>query len=118
MKLVKFEESGRVKLVELTELGEEVANTLSALNWVLDLAAIDRGIDQIYVREVKGKLRSEMNRESISKHYGRIKERLKKYFEGYPTNISLIARKLTTRVDAILAEALGYPLETYVRRQE
>jgi hypothetical protein len=118
MKLVEFEKSGRIKLIKLTELGEEVANILVGLKRVLGLAELDKKVDQVYAKEVKGKLRSEINKDAILKQYGKIKEKLKEYFEECPPNISILARKLTTRVDRILAETLGYPPESYLSHQE
>lgn len=118
MKLVDFEESGRIKLVKLTKIGGEAANALKMFSQVLELGEIEGKIEQIYVKEVKGKLRGDMDKEAISKQYGRIKEKLEDYFEGYPQNICILARKLSKKVDTILAEALGYPPEPYMSHQE
>jgi chorismate mutase len=117
-KLVQFEETGRIKLVKLTETGVEVANTLDAFVKVLGLANIEKEIDHVYMKEVKGKLRADIDKEGVLKSYNKIKDRIKVYFEGYPKNISILARKLVTRVDTILAEALGYLPETEIPHEE
>ncbi len=118
IKLVQFEETGRLKMVKLTEMGRAAADSLAEFTRIVALAELDGKIDRIYEKEVKGKLRPERDKESIKKQYGTIKENLKVYFEGYPQNISILARKMSTRVDNILAEVMGLPPEAYMSFQE
>ncbi len=118
IKLVQFEETGRIKLVKLTEIGRIVADLVDGFTRIVALAELDGMIDQVYDKEVKGKLKPERDKEAIAKQYNEIKEKLKSYFEGYPQNISILARKMSTRVDNILAEVMGLPPEAYVSFQE
>ncbi len=109
LKLVSFKETGRIKLVNLTELGEEAAGALENLIDLLKLGEAEARVDQIYEREVKGHLREEMNKKAISKQLEKHKENLKLLTEGRPQNVSLFARKLLKKVDEVAAEVLGYP---------
>lgn len=109
LKLVSFKETGRIKLVNLTELGEEAAGVLENFIALLKLGEAEAGVDQIYEREVKGRLREEMNKKAISRELEKYKEKLKKLAEEKPQNVSLFARKLLKKVDEVATEALGYP---------
>ena len=109
LKLVSFKETGRIKLVNLTELGEEAAGVLENFIDLLKLGEAEARVDQIYEREVKGRLREEMNKKAISKQLEKHKENLKRLAEGRSQNVSLFARKLLKKVDEVAAEALGYP---------
>ena len=109
LKLVSFKETGRIKLVNLTELGEEAAGVLENFIDLLKLGETEARVNQIYEREVKGRLREEMNKRMISKQLEKHKENLKRLAEGRPQNVSLFARKLLKKVDEVAAEVLGYP---------
>lgn len=109
LKLVSFKETGRIKLVNLTELGEEAAGVLENFIDLLKLGEAEAGINQIYEREVKGRLRAEMNKKAISKQLEKHKENLKRLAEERSQNVSLFAKKLLKKVDEVVAEALGYP---------
>ncbi len=109
LKLVSFKESGRIKLVKLTELGEEVAKTLIDFMGFLELGEIERELDQTYEKEIKGKLRAEMDKDGISKKFDKLKVKLNKYIEEKPVNMSIFARKLLKKAEGVLAEAFGYP---------
>lgn len=108
LKLVSFKESGRIKLVKLTELGAEVAGILIDFIDLLELGEIEGEIDRVHEKEIKGKLRGEMNKEAISKHFDKLREKLNRYM-GKPNNVQILARKLLRKVDEVLAEAFGYP---------
>lgn len=108
LNLVSFRESGRIKLVKLTELGEEVAGALLGLEDLLGLGEIVAGIEEVYESEIKGRLREEMDKEAISKRLSKFKEKLGRYLEEKPQNVSIVARKLIKKADDTLAEALGY----------
>lgn len=109
LKLVSFKESGRIKLVKLTELGVEAAGLLINFIDLLELGGIEKEIDQAHEKEIKGKLREEMNKEAISKQFGKLKKKLEGYTEAKPSNVSILARKLLKKADEALAEAFGYP---------
>ncbi|MDI6643073.1 MAG: hypothetical protein QMD95_03370 [Candidatus Hodarchaeaceae archaeon] len=109
LKFVSFKESGRIKLVNLTELGSKAAGILISFIDLLELGEIEREMDQTYEKEIKGKLREEMNKEAISKQFDKLKAKLNRYIEEKPTNVSILARKLLKKADDVLAEAFGYP---------
>lgn len=109
LKLVSFKESGRVKLVKLTELGGEAAEFLINFMGILELGEIEKEIDQTYEKEIKGKLREEMDKESISKKFDKLKVKLNRYLETKPASVSILAKKLLKKADGVLAEAFGYP---------
>ncbi|MDI6884046.1 MAG: hypothetical protein QMD00_02740 [Hadesarchaea archaeon] len=109
LKFVSFKESGRIKLVNLTELGSEAAGILISFIDLLELGDIEREMDQTYEKEIKGKLREEMNKEAISKQFDKLKAKLNRYIEEKPTNVSILARKLLKKADDVLAEAFGCP---------
>jgi len=109
LKLVIFKETGRIKLVNLTELGEESAEVIENFIDLLKLGETEAEINQIYEREVKGRLREEMNKKAISRQLEKHKENLRRLAEGRPQNILLFAKKLLKKVDEVAEEALGYP---------
>ena len=109
LKLVIFKETGRIKLVNLTELGEEAAEVIENFVDLLKLGEAEAEVDQIYEREIKGRLREEMNKKAISRQLEKYKENLKRLAEGRPQNVLLFAKKLLKKVDEVVAEALGYP---------
>jgi len=109
LKLVSFKETGRIKLINLTELGEEAAGVLENFIDLLKLGEVEAGVDQIYEREVKGRLREEMNKKAISGQLEKYRGKLKKLAEEKPQNMSLFGRKLLKKVDEVATEALGYP---------
>jgi len=109
LKLVSFKETGRIKLVNLTELGEEVGEVMENFIDLLKLGEAEAGINQIYEREIKGRLREEMNKKAISRQLEKHKENLNRLTEGRPQNVLLFAKKLLKKVDEIVAEALEYP---------
>lgn len=109
LKLVRFKEMGRIKLVNLTELGEEAAAVLENFIDLLRLGDAEAEVNQIYEREIKGRLRAEMNKKAISRQLEKHKENLKRLSEGRPQNVLLFAKKLLKKVEEVAAEALGYP---------
>ncbi len=109
LKLVIFKETGRIKLVNLTELGEESAEVIENFIDLLKLGVTEAEVNQIYDREVKGRLREEMNKKAISRQLEKHKENLRRLAEGRPQNVLLFAKKLLKKVDEVAAEALGYP---------
>ena len=108
LKLVSFREAGRVKLVSLTELGAEVASILDNFTDVLRLGALEAEVDQLYGREVKGRLRGEIDRAGISKKLTRYKRDLETPAVK-PPNVVLFAKRLVKKIDGIVAEVMGYP---------
>ncbi len=111
LKLVSFKESGRLKLVKLTELGDEAAGVMINLIDLLKLGETENELQKTYENEIKGRLREQMNKEQISKHLGKLKDKLNEFSKEKPDNVSVMAKKLLKRIDDTLAETLGYPPE-------
>lgn len=108
LKLVSFKETGRIKLVNLTELGSEVARAIQDFIDLVSLAEAEAKIDQLYEREVKGRLREEVAKQRVSRELGRYKKNLEALTEK-PPNVVLFAKKLIKKIDEIVAEVMGYP---------
>lgn len=107
-KLVSFKETGRIKLVNLTELGSEVTQAIQNFIDLITLAEAEAKVDQLYEREVKGRLREEVAKRRISRELGRYKKNLDALTEK-PPNVVLFAKKLAKKIDAVIAEVMGYP---------
>ncbi|MEM3723559.1 MAG: winged helix DNA-binding protein [Candidatus Hadarchaeales archaeon] len=118
MKLVKFSESGRSKFVCLTETGEEVANGLLELIAFLKLAEIDKEIDLIYDKAIKGKLAEEIDKEEVKSRYLSLKQILTIYFGNSNKKIALYARNLSSRINKVLEETLGHPMISEISHEE
>ena len=108
LKLVSFKETGRIKLVNLTELGVEVAQAIQNFIDLVSLAEAEAKVDQLYEREVGGRLREEVAKQRVSKELVRYKKGLDTLTEKSP-NIVLFAKKLIKKIDGIVAEVMGYP---------
>jgi predicted transcriptional regulator len=108
LKLVSFKETGRIKLVRLTELGVEVAQAIQNFTDLVSLAEAEAKVDQLYEREVRGRLREEVAKQRVSKELGRYKRNLEALTEK-PSNVVLFAKKLIKKIDGIVAEVMGYP---------
>lgn len=108
LKLVSFKKSGRVKLIKLTELGDEVAGVMINLIDLLKLAETENELQKTYESEIKGKLREQMNKEQISKHLNKLKEKLGEFSKEKQNNVSIMSKKLLKRIDDTLAEVFGY----------
>ncbi len=109
LKLVSFRKSGRVKLVKLTELGEEMGKVLINMIGLIKLAEMERELSKIYDREIKGKLREQMNKDSISAQINKLKAKINEFEREAYYNVSVFAKKLIKKTDDTLAEALGFP---------
>ena len=109
LKLVSFKDSGRIKLVKLTELGDEVAKAMINMIDLLKLAEMENELQKTYENEIKGKLREQMNKEQISKHFNKLKDKLGEFSKDKQDNVFIMSKKLLKRIDDTLAEALGYP---------
>ncbi|MFN4132818.1 MAG: hypothetical protein ACK4GQ_00380 [Candidatus Hadarchaeales archaeon] len=118
IKLVRFLESGRSKFVGLTDIGGEVATELLELISLIKLAETDKEIDIIYDKAIKGKLVEQIDKEEIKNKYLSLKRILAGYFENYNKKISLYARGLSSRIDKILEEVLGYPIISEIPHEE
>ncbi|MEW6222590.1 MAG: MarR family winged helix-turn-helix transcriptional regulator [Candidatus Hadarchaeota archaeon] len=111
LKLVVFRKSGRLKLVKLTETGEEATDALMTFLEVAALGEIEREIDLLYEKEIKAKLREEINKTDVEQKLNNLKLKLKEYFDNKQKNISILARKLSKKISDVLVETFGYPPE-------
>jgi hypothetical protein len=109
-RLIKFEKVGRTKLVKLSEFGVEVSESLLSFIKALKLASIAQRVEELYSKEVKGKLRVEMRKEKIRRESERLKEELAAYLGDPSKNLALLARRIACRIDEMLTEASGLPL--------
>lgn len=109
LKLVSFKESGRIKLVKLTELGDEVARVMINLADLLTLGEMENELQKIYESEIKGKLREQMNKDQIKKRLDKLKDKLTEFSKDKQDSAAIMSKKLLKRIDDVLAEALGYP---------
>jgi DNA-binding MarR family transcriptional regulator len=109
LKLVSFKESGRIKLVKLTELGDEVAKVVINLQDLISVGEMENELQRIYESEIKGKLREQMNKEQIQKHLDRLKAKAGEFSKDKQDIPLLMVKKLVKRLDDVKAEAYGYP---------
>jgi DNA-binding MarR family transcriptional regulator len=109
LNLVSFKESGRIKLVKLTELGEEVAKVILNLMDLLKLGKMENELTKVYESEIKGKLREQMDKEQIAKQINRLKTEIIELSKDNQLNVVVTAKKLLKRMDDILAEVFGFP---------
>ncbi|MBC7219403.1 MAG: hypothetical protein H5T49_04645 [Hadesarchaea archaeon] len=109
LNLVSFKESGRIKLVKLTELGDEVAKTIINLTDLLKVGMLENELFKIYESEVKGKLREQMNKESISKQLNKLKQKLIELSENSQQNVVIQSKKVLKKIEEVLAEVFGLP---------
>ncbi|MFH1820917.1 MAG: winged helix DNA-binding protein [Methanobacteriota archaeon] len=109
LKLVSFKESGRIKLIRLTELGDEVAKVMINMLDLLELGELENELQKTHENEIKGKLREQMNKEQISKNINKLKDKLAEFSKNKQDNILVMSKKLSKRIDDTLAEAFGYP---------
>jgi DNA-binding MarR family transcriptional regulator len=76
MGLVRFEKRGRTKLVELTELGRKIGERLDEIESLVKLARLGVEVEALYAREVKGKLREEINQRKVVEGLAQISKQL------------------------------------------
>ncbi len=108
LRLIRSEQAGRMKFIKLTELGLEVVESLERIKRILRLCEVAREIDDLYEKEVKGKLRQEIRKERVQREADKLRRRLEEFFEGDP-QLAVIARRLNTRLNEVLSEAIGLP---------
>lgn len=109
LNLVSFKESGRIKLVKLTELGEEVAKTIINLLDLLKIGALENELFKTYDNEIKGKLREQMNKENILRQLNKLRQKLTELSENNQPNVVIQAKKVLKKIDDLLAEVFGLP---------
>ena len=105
--LVGFEENGRVKLVTLTESGDALAEKLLDMMDVLELAEIGRAVEELYGKEVKGRLREDVNKEAVLNKLEQQAKRLERLSQGKPEVIEKLVKRRVKRIDDISREVKG-----------
>lgn len=105
--LVISKEEGRIKLVKLTVMGEALADQLSDLLYTLELVEISAAIDNLYDREVKGRLRGDINKEAVLSRLEQQTKRLERLASEKQETIMQLAKKELKRVEDISREIKG-----------
>ncbi|MGQ9788609.1 MAG: hypothetical protein ACUVQM_04835, partial [Candidatus Hadarchaeaceae archaeon] len=109
LSLVLFKETGRIKLVKLTKLGEEVAKTIINLVDLLKVGMLENELFKIYESQIKGKIREQMNKENISKQLNKLKQKLAELSEKSQQNVFIQSKEILKKIDELLAEVFGLP---------
>ena len=105
--LVRFEKRGRIKLIELTELGTSLASALADVQAMLEVVMANAIAEDIYQREVSGRLRAEINRKRVLKRLNVQAKRLERLTDTKREEIWKHARRCLKRIEEIEREATG-----------
>lgn len=106
--LVKSEKRGRTKLVELTEVGKRIGEQLDHIESLMELARLGAEVETLYEREVKGRLREEVNQQRVLEVLGQISKKLEP-LESKEVTMEL-ALKLRSKVEELGREVRGLVL--------
>ena len=98
--LVDFRPAGRIKLVDLTELGEKTAACLETFIDMARLSELGAGVERIYERKIKGR---SLDKKGISKRLKPYGRELKRMVNRNP-EIGDQAKKLARRIRDIVKE--------------
>lgn len=106
MGVVSSQERGRIRWVRLTERGEELASLLERLKGVVEVMDAYVELEEVYSKEVKSKLREEVNREGVM---GKLEELRRKVggLAQREDEVGKWARKFLERVGEVEREAKG-----------
>jgi predicted transcriptional regulator len=111
LKLVSFQENGRIKQVFLTEVGLEVAKVIESLAELFKLSEFEYKIDLLYEKEIKGKLREDIDKKTVVGRLDNYKGELERIIKEEPQNIAQLAEKLFKKADLISREVTGLIIE-------
>ncbi len=111
LKLVSFQENGRIKQVFLTEVGLEVAKVIESLSELFKLSELEYRLDLLYEKEIKGKLREDIDKKTVVGRLDNYKGELERIIKEEPQNISQLAEKLLKKADSISREVTGLVIE-------
>ncbi|MEM2480955.1 MAG: winged helix DNA-binding protein [Candidatus Hadarchaeales archaeon] len=106
--LVKSERRGRTKLVELTEVGKRIGEQLDHIESLMELARLGTEVETLYEKEVKGRLREEVNQQRVLEVLGQISKKLEP-LESKKVTMEL-ALKLRSKVEELEREVRGLVL--------
>jgi len=98
--LIGFKPAGRIKLVELTELGENTAASMETFIDMVRLSELGAKIERVYERRIKG---LSMDKKAISKRLKPYGRELKRIARRNP-EIGDQAKKLARRIREIIKE--------------
>jgi len=107
LKLVSFQEEGRIKQVFLTEVGLEVAKEIESLLELFKLAEVEYKLDLLYEKDIKGKLREDIDKKHVLGRLDNCKAELERIIKEEPQNIAQLAEKLLKKADWISREVTG-----------
>jgi len=111
LKLVNFQENGRIKQVFLTEVGLEIARTIEDLSELFKLSELEYKLDLLYEKDIKGKLREDIDKKHVLGRLDSYKADLEAIIKEKPQNISQLAEKLLKKADYISREVTGLVIE-------
>jgi len=107
LKLVNFQENGRIKQVFLTEVGLEIAKIIEDLSELFKLSELEYKLDLLYEKDIKGKLREDIDKKRVLGRLDNYKVELEAIIKEKPQNISQLAEKLLKKADWISREVTG-----------
>jgi predicted transcriptional regulator len=107
LKLVNFQENGRIKQVFLTEVGLEIAKVIESLSELFKLSELEYKLDLLYEKNIKGKLREDINKKQVLGRIDNYKAELERIIKEKPQNIAQLAEKLLKKADWISREVTG-----------
>lgn len=105
--LVTFKEEGRVKLVRLTKMGEALAGEFSNLADLLEIVSIYSAVEGLYEKEVKGRLREDINKGPVLSRLEQHTKRLEGLTQDKPETVVQLAKRQLKRIDEISREVKG-----------
>jgi predicted transcriptional regulator len=104
--VVTSREEGRIRRVRLTDMGTELALILERLKGMAEVVEAYRSLQDLYAREVKGKLREEVDREKVIRTLEGLRERVRILSER-EDEVGRRARKFLQRADEVEKEVKG-----------
>jgi len=104
--LVTSREEGRIRRVKLTERGEELASILERLKGMVEVVEAYVELEDLYVKEVKSKLREEVNREEVMKRLESLRGRMGRLTQR-EDEVGRRAKKFLERVEEVEREVKG-----------
>ena len=105
MGLVRFDRRGRIKIVELTEVGRKLGEKLEEIENLLQIARLNVEVEELYRTEVKGRLREEINQRKVLEKLAEISKQLQPLQSRQST--AELALKLQARIEEIEREVKG-----------
>jgi predicted transcriptional regulator len=104
--LVASREEGRIRRVRLTEKGEELASALEKLRGMVEVMEAYTELEDLYAREVKSKLREEVDREGVMRRLEGLRGRVEGLAQR-EDEVGRRAKKFLERVEEVEREVKG-----------